>query len=322
MNKEILDYVKELTTVDTKTLSQKCLKLFEEGGELSKKVLPFEDAAGTLHRYTNRGEVLEEVADVILVALSVGYNIGMTDEELNDFMLKKAKYWQEIQHNEIKASKILPYEIHVTVDFSKYNKKDKPGDYNFFVHACAEIGVKPLLLKNYSSINDTVETAVMSSKTMRGTAREADKEMETIAKGLKDFCFSVSRKKIETVPWHPAGLKALTNEKFYFENHLKVKIKETRFKTFIKQLKKSFVPNENTSFGISWNALKDPVDGVRTYFVTLRSKNTSKDRFESLAKSFIHSVKEINSVLEVTSENIELAVFDSNEDQDKSWIIS
>lgn len=50
MIKNTLELVKVLTDRDTKNLSQKGLKLSEECGELSKNILPYEGAAGTLHR--------------------------------------------------------------------------------------------------------------------------------------------------------------------------------------------------------------------------------------------------------------------------------
>ena len=322
MNNNLLNYIKDLSNADKKTLSQKGLKLFEEGGELAKKILPFEDAEGTRHRFTNRADILEEVADVILVALSIGYDVNMTEEELEDVMLKKAKYWQELQNNESKALKSLPYEIHVTIDFSQYPKKYKAENFSWFFRICHDINVKPLLLKNYSSINDTVETVVMANSTIRGTANEADKLMEKIASDITTYGFSPNRKKIETVPWHPAALKIKENKKFYFENHLKVKMKQNNFKRFIKQLKEEFNPDKNTSYGISWNAIKDAVDGIRTYFVTIRSKETTREDFESYAKIFSNLISTNKYVLEVTAENIELAIFDSAIDQDKSWIIN
>jgi hypothetical protein len=45
MNTQDLNtYIKDLTKNDRKTLTEKVAKLFEEGGELAKVILPFEGA--------------------------------------------------------------------------------------------------------------------------------------------------------------------------------------------------------------------------------------------------------------------------------------
>lgn len=44
MNKQFFDYLRHLSKQDRKTLSQKALKLFEEGGELARVILPFDGA--------------------------------------------------------------------------------------------------------------------------------------------------------------------------------------------------------------------------------------------------------------------------------------
>ena len=60
MNTQLLDYIKKLSLDDKKTLSQKALKVAEESGELAKVVLPFDNAAGTIHRFIEKGRILEE----------------------------------------------------------------------------------------------------------------------------------------------------------------------------------------------------------------------------------------------------------------------
>ena len=44
MDEKLLEYIKMLSINDKKTLTEKVAKLFEEGGELAKVVLPFEGA--------------------------------------------------------------------------------------------------------------------------------------------------------------------------------------------------------------------------------------------------------------------------------------
>lgn len=73
MQTQLLDYIKKLSLDDKKTLSQKALKVAEESGELAKVVLPFDNAAGTIHRFIEKGKILEESVDVILTAISIAW---------------------------------------------------------------------------------------------------------------------------------------------------------------------------------------------------------------------------------------------------------
>jgi NTP pyrophosphatase (non-canonical NTP hydrolase) len=329
MNKTLLAYIKELSDNDKKTFSQKVLKLFEEGGELAKKALPYDDAHGTRHRYTSREAILEEVADVILVALSIGYDLDMDDDDLDDIIMHKAKYWNKLQDNEsATVSTSLPYEIHVTVQL-RY-----PFDGLELV--CEKLeNVKPLLLRNYSIEKDTTEVVMMTSSVVKGTASEADCKMKNIVSHLKDYGYTIIRQKIETVPWHPAANnipKPPVNESnvfaapnkfeiFYFENHLKVRLPEDAFDS-LKNAVKAFSASsyKTDSCGISWNDRKPVVDGVRTYFVTFRSKYKSKEEFTERAKMFAEYIRGTTGVIEVSSENIEFAIYDTAEVQDKTWI--
>ena len=81
MEKELLKYIKTLTDQDTKTLIGKALKTSEETGELAKKVLPYENAAGTLHRFVEKESILEECADIFLCVQSIAYQLGFSDED-------------------------------------------------------------------------------------------------------------------------------------------------------------------------------------------------------------------------------------------------
>ncbi len=80
MSPELFEYIQRLSLADKKTLSQKALKVAEESGELAKVVLPFDNAAGTIHRFIEKGRILEESVDVILTAISIAYELGYTHE--------------------------------------------------------------------------------------------------------------------------------------------------------------------------------------------------------------------------------------------------
>ena len=74
----INDYIKKLSLNDKKNLVQKTLKLGEEFGELSKKILPYVGSYGTNHRIVNKDKILEELADLHLVNQSILYDLGFT----------------------------------------------------------------------------------------------------------------------------------------------------------------------------------------------------------------------------------------------------
>ncbi len=111
---------------DRKTLSQKCLKVTEEVGELAKAILPFDSAPGTNHRFVDKNKILEEIADVHLTNISIAYSLGFTDEEINDMVYKKSIKWSEMQAKEDKAQFPLPFEIHITIS-SKAPKYGESG---------------------------------------------------------------------------------------------------------------------------------------------------------------------------------------------------
>lgn len=333
MNAKLLQYIKALTNKDTKTLSQKVVKLFEEGGELAKKSLPYDDAAGTRHRFSNRDSILEEVADVILVALSIGYDLGMDDDDLESFMTAKANYWGKLQINEENIKPNLPFEIHVTVD----------GDnFEFFKKACNELNIKPLLLKNYS-INDGFEEIIMMGNAIVvGNTRDANQRLIEISLGLMKFGFTIKREKIETVPWHPAAQhlpndrqwssnkvqqvsEGKANEYYYFEVHMNVSASDGQegVDAIAKSIK--LLQHEQfhgAKFGISWNMNKQPIDGVRAYFLTYREikpdYHDRKPEFDYL----IHHLTSYPNIFAVTREHIEFAIYDTAEKQDKTWLNS
>jgi NTP pyrophosphatase (non-canonical NTP hydrolase) len=317
MNRELLQYVKELSRGDRKSFSQKVIKLFEEGGELAKKALPFDDAHGTRHRFTSKDSILEEVADVILVALSIGYDLGMDDDDLEATLNRKARYWNELQATEaVTAATSFPYEIHITVT--------SDSNWDYFAHICSDLAweTKPLLLANYSIENKTIENAMMLSHVVKGTPRQANERLSQMVEIFQDAGFNVIRQKIETVPWHPASNRMPINPNgvFYLENHMKVRVDKSNFEILnwaINQIRSNW---KNDTFGLSWNTMKPAVDGVRTYFFTYRSKLVDKESFKRQAAEVADMLRCTPGIIEVTSENLEFSVYDTAESQDDSWM--
>lgn len=157
ITKELLDFIKNLSETDVKNLSQKVLKVFEEGGELAKIALPYDNAYATRHRFVTKEKILEEVSDVILAALSVGYDVGMTHQELIYFLVNKSNYWASLQKQEQKLKNNIPFEIHLTV------KNSNNFNIQNFVNDCAELSVKPIILDLHTSnscFNDIMTSSI------------------------------------------------------------------------------------------------------------------------------------------------------------------
>lgn len=264
MKKDLLDYIKNLSVKDKKTLSQKALKTCEEVGELAKAILPFDSAHGTSHRFVDKEKVLEEIVDVFLTNISIAYSLGFTDEEIEEMTYKKALKWNEIQIKEEKAEFPLPFEIHITIsnDLPKfcdskqhslsylvhilekehpdnklgkksftysekyYNENIKSIFIDTFRSACKRIGVKPIVID--LETKDNITSDVMTSSRFIGDNRTAYEESQRIVNELREHGFNVVRTKIETVPWHPSAPTINSGLSIpngcYFESHIGVSI--------------------------------------------------------------------------------------------------
>jgi len=233
MKKQVLEYIKMLSLSDKKSLSQKALKVTEECGELAKVVLPYDNAAGTTHRFIEKNRILEEAVDTILAAISLPYELGYTHEDIENMMQHKAEKWQGLQAKEEKVDYPIPYEIHITVDLECGNNSDDVWvgetmkefgeiQLKLFMETCKKIGVKPIVLDLENS-GESVMKDVMTSSKHIGNNASAYIECERIVNDLKNQEFKVVRSKIETVPWHPAAPTeegdVMPND-CYFEAHI------------------------------------------------------------------------------------------------------
>jgi NTP pyrophosphatase (non-canonical NTP hydrolase) len=340
---KIEEYIKELSKKDKKTLSQKALKLVEEVGELARVVLPYDSAHGTNHRFIDRDALLEEIADVHLTNISIAHSLGFTEDELNDMMIRKAEKWATLQAKEDKATFPLPYEIHVTVDLenSYTHKHINEESLNEFKEDCKCIGVKPIVIdlemKDKSSMKD-----VMTSSKFFGDNRTAYEESERITKRLKEMGYEVVRKKIETVPWHPAAPQDKDKDHplwhgepipngCYFESHIGVLVtKETKpdLEELVDFLNESICELSGTA-KLSKNFFKKTEDGRFVNMLTYRSNMANAKEFESEVRSIerIISGKNDWSMLdgfrsfEYEKVEIEYAVYDTNVTHDAKWIL-
>lgn len=323
MNKFLDDFIKDLSIKDKKTLSQKGLKLAEEVGELARAILPYDSAPGTNHRFSDREQILEEIVDVYLTNISIAHSLGFTDEEMTDMLHRKSKKWAELQIKEESATFPLPFEIHITVDAESYSIKN--FGLEEFKSDCVDINVKPIVLDlemKEGSIKD-----VMTSSKHFGDNRSAYEEANRIANELTSFGYKVVRKKIETVPWHPAApvlSKGEIPNGCYFESHIGVAITPDE-----KQRLSDLVNNTLCNFDevelsgtckLSQNFFKKSKDGSKyVNMLTYRSNKCGSPTF----KLEVETIKEvlISNGFEFEKVEVEYALYDTNVNHDAKWIL-
>lgn len=339
MNKFLDDFIKDLSIKDKKTLSQKGLKLVEEVGELARAILPYDSAPGTNHRFSDREQILEEIVDVYLSNISISHSLGFTDEEVNEMLNKKSKKWAQLQLKEEAATFPLPFEIHITVNVvDEWDGKATLFGFEIehFRNSCEEIGVKPIVLDlemKEGSIKD-----VMTSSKHFGDNRSAYEEANRITNKLTSFGYKVVRKKIETVPWHPAAPTFNTGEPIpngcYFESHIGIVItpdEKPYLEGFVEELNAGFFspsrgfsrPSQIELGGtckLSQNFFKKSKDGSKfVNMLTYRDSMTCKEDFErdvELIKFLLNEDKFGFEKVEV-----EYALYDTNVNHDSKWIM-
>jgi NTP pyrophosphatase (non-canonical NTP hydrolase) len=307
MQSDLIKFIKELSKNDRKTLSQKALKLAEETGELAKAALPFDNAHATNHRFVTSDKILEEVADVMLVAMSIAFDIGYDSEDIFSKMNIKSQVWANLQNREMRYTDRNPYEIHVSVE--------EASSPDSFRAACASLDVKPIML-DLQSQNSGIIKDVMTSSVFFGTNKGAHDEMERIAAGLTGSGFSVVRKKIETTPWHPAAPseanKAAMPPNCYFESHLNVRLKPSQNNS---RLLKEIADMHHAH--LSRNIFKKYADGTTSVMITYREYTGTAEKFAIQVKH-LHDALEANN-FDVDKLITEFSVYDTNVKFDAEW---
>lgn len=334
MSNYLNNFIKDLSIKDKKTLSQKGLKLAEEVGELARAILPYDSAPGTNHRFSDREQILEEIVDVYLTNISIAHSLGFTDEEMNDMLNIKSKKWAELQLKEEAATFPLPFEIHITIDIENLLETNFTIDH--FREDCKSIGVKPIVL-DLEMKEGTLKDVMTSSKHF-GDNRTAYEEANRIANGLTSFGYKVVRKKIETVPWHPAAPTFNTGEPIpngcYFESHIGVVIspeEKPYLEGFVEELNAGFFspsrgfsrPSQIELGGtckLSQNFFKKSKDGSKfVNMLTYRDSMTCREDFEKdveLIKFLLNDDK-----FEFEKVEVEYALYDTNVNHDAKWIL-
>ena len=303
MNRSFSEYVRNLSLADRKTRSQKFLKTQNEMGELAKVILPLENAPGSLDNLYPRKRMLEECCDAMLCLLSIAYADGFTDEDIETMMSVKADKWGEKQEAEGAGSGVFPFEIHVSVN--------PDTDQAAFHAVCLQTAVKPLVLK---LLNDdgSIRTDMMTSSVYHGTNAQVMEEMARISRAVSTF--SVTREKVETVPWHPRAPRDSQKEHSmprgcYFEAHFEVKMPTSAIPAL-----KEALPS---AIAVSINERKQGPE-TSIIMLTLRISETSftRERFTAEVEDFMRYLSQFAFNVEVIEVNREFAVWDTNPEYD------
>jgi NTP pyrophosphatase (non-canonical NTP hydrolase) len=301
MNNELFNYIRSLTQKDKKTLSQKVVKTMEEVGELAREVLPYEGAAGTTHRFAIPDSILEESVDAILCLLSIAYETGATDDQIEKMLWKKSEYWNQLQTVEGVTKYPLPFEIHVTVE---------DPDQQKFQDACTLAGVKKINLNLYDINADVIKRETMTASKLVGNNKDAYNELNRICSILEKHDIKISRKKIETVPWHPAAVNGLAADGAYFETHFNLLVLDGAIVDLVRVI--TLIYSKQINGVLSLNTNKE----TGGYLVTIRDK--SKDKI----LQSIENAKELLSRYLPDGFLMEYAIYDTNVSHDSSWINS
>ena len=306
-------YIERLSLRDKKTLPEKVAKLFEEGGELAKVALPYSGVYTTNHKITDKRDILQECVDVTLVAKSIAYSVGFSDEEFQAEMERKADVWDRIQRKEdhsLEKSEMMLYEIHITVNI------DTGIDIEQYKKDCKEINVKPIVLDLQSQEGIKVMDDVMTSSKLLGNNGNAFDEMKRISNALTDKGYSVIREKIEAAYWHSKA----PFEKFgdtdmpegcYFECHFGV-ICNDNVLSMLSEIAK------NTNSHLSKNAFKSNEDGSYVIMLTYRSYTQMYEQFRASLDNILVELEAKNFT--VDKEIVEFSIYDTRIKHDQTWL--
>lgn len=308
MNKNLLDFIQKLSNKDPKTLMQKTLKTTEECGELAKAVLPFLDSPQSNHKFSDTNKILEESCDVILCALSVAYNLGVSTEQIESMLWKKSEYWASLQDRESNVVFPIPFEVHVTIDNS--------SNLELFNKVCIENSIKPICLELVMQDGSVVIDEVMTSSKFYGTNSEVYNEICRIKNLLITNGFNVVREKIETVFWHPSAPSLVSGNKKmhkngYFECHIEL---------FLNPEQERLIFNHSFSSKVvvSKNNKKQSDTGS-VVMLTLRNYSCYLEEFKLEVKKVVSEIEALNLLI-IEKPLIEFSLYDTNVSHDKQWI--
>lgn len=311
MDQSLLDYIRSLSARDTKTLTQRALKLAEETGELAKVALPFENAPATLHRIVTKHKIAEEAVDNILVSLSILHQLEYEDEDIESLMREKSLKWDNIltREGKLKDPNNIPHEIHITVNCAQ-------DEVDRFKEACKNLELKPIVL-DLPLLEGGTMLDVMTSSHFFGTTPDAIGHAHMYAAILGEYEFDAIRVKVETVPWHPAApqdFSHILNVNCYFESHVGVVMSSDDKLHTADKLK---MIAGNCHARMSRNVFKKYDNGEYIQMVTMRSYSHRHD-FELQLDFLLNSLQSNGFKYEKVIQ--EYSIYDTNVKHDSAWI--
>jgi hypothetical protein len=253
-------------------------------------------------------QILDNAADIILCAYSIAYNLGYDDSEIESMLLKKATKWSGLLSKESKGEFPLPFELHLSV--GEINNLD------LFKSDCETIGVKPIVIELEKG-SEMVMRDCMTSSVIIGDNNTAMDELIRIGFSLKVMGYKVVRRKIETVPWHPAAPSDETpydirkDEFRYFESHLRIVTTEDKRNDLVQIAKLE-------GAHLSRNYFKKLSESEYIAMMTLRHYGTTSNQFELDVKKLHKILTNVGFIVDKVE--IEYAIYDSNMDHDKIWL--
>lgn len=97
--RDALVLIEELSHKEPKNLLERFAKLSEECGELAQELLIAQNASGFAHKSQGADGILGESTDIILVALSIFFKGGGSQEDLFVLLTKKCDKWRQYQRS-------------------------------------------------------------------------------------------------------------------------------------------------------------------------------------------------------------------------------
>lgn len=308
MNKELIEFITKLSINDKKSLSQKCGKVTEENGELSGKILAYENASGFQDKIVGKKAILEESVDVLLSAISIPLAEGFTIDDITDMINKKCLHWEQKQIKEEKVEFPIWFESHVTVK--------RPEDITQYVEDCKEIGVKPIVL-DLQNGSETVMQDVMTSSKHFGDNKSSMEDTVKISNFLKSKGYNVVREKIESVPYHPSAPRDFDKnptmpKDCYFESHIGVKISNDSDYDLLHYI------STTKECHLSKNFFKKNDDGSCVVMMTYRKYDGTLEEFEYIIENLKQVLNEAGFNFEKVI--VEFSVYDSKVSHDSEWL--
>lgn len=203
---------------------------------------------------------------------------------------------------------VIPYEIHITV---------QTDDVQAFKQVCDDIGVKPVLIDMQERTGEHIMYDVMTSFTAEYESfTQAWLELFRQYKALSKH-FTVTRHKIETVPWHEDAPtkengKVLENGR-HFEIHFGVIVRTPDDEAKLLMLADEF------KLHMSKNVFKRYDDGSYCQMLTARSYTMKSEVFQEYSDA-LTAVFEHRGFLFRKRPRVEFAIWDSDGRHDHAWL--